>query len=482
MSILSVAWNYVFGSDNNSEPAATLSGCACKQTRTDGGVAASASFSAAPSASPPASPPTPPAPPTPSLRTECLSVSQVSTAQLSQLGCLTGGVQTARQRTDEARSGFLQLFGQTLPNGTIIIRRPQADAPSEGIGFGGVIYGVSGSIAAGGLILSSSSSQENQQAFWSLFNARREYFLQPNGVMAWLVSASGQVVSTDSASDGDQDWIGAELEVLNRIQCGQWQLPAGMTLDSFRSQIQGDLDAFWTNHIRERGGRLLFLPTNGAWAQRGDGRDVYYPSYSDPHFLRLFAAFDQGHDWARLVSDVQALNQVVLSAHDRLGAAGQNPMPAKVFVRASGGNFSVDNYYQISRHEGVSAADCTDNESDSIRFFLRQARAAILDGDQTAREMLSQILTIASITDPASAHLLAGSQGAPSPLGWNNTLARASYGIAVLGSGDSTRAQTFFCTVLDNHRGQYFGEWDGAREYYYDQSLILQMLDLAFPE
>lgn len=426
--------------------------------------------------------PVPPSPPPPSLRTECLSVSQVSSAQLSQLGCLTGGIQTARQRIDAARSGYFQLFGQTLPNGAIIIRRPQADAVSEAIGFGGIIYGVSGGLAAGGLVLSSSSSQEEQQNFWQLNQARNSYFLQSSGVMAWLVNADGSVASADSASDGDQDWIGAELEVLNRIQCGQWQLPTGITLASFRAQVQRDLDAFWSNHIRERGGRLIFLPTNGAWAQRGDGRDVYYPNYPDPHFLRMFFAFDPSHDWSRLVNDIQDLNQAVLSNHTRLGAAGQNPMPAKVFIRISGGNFTVENYYEISRREGANPADCIDNESDAIRFLLRQARAAILDGDQEARQMLSQLLSIAHISDPASAHILVGASGAPSPFGWNNTLAKASYGIAILATGDYTRAQTFFCNILNDFRGQFFAEWEGVSATYYDQSLILQILDLAFPE
>ena len=38
-------------------------------------------------------------------------------------------------------------------------------------------------------------------------------------------------------------------------------------------------------------------------------------------------------------------------------------------------------------------------------------------------------------------------------------------------------------SVLANFSGtdgeHFFGEWDGAKNYYYDQSLILQELDLA---
>ena len=37
-------------------------------------------------------------------------------------------------------------------------------------------------------------------------------------------------------------------------------------------------------------------------------------------------------DWKKLADDVQALNQEVLNNYKKLGAVGQNPMPAKVFV------------------------------------------------------------------------------------------------------------------------------------------------------
>lgn len=412
---------------------------------------------------------TPPLPtPTTNLRTECLTVSQTSTIQLSQLGCLTGGVQTARQRIEEDRTAYLQLFGQVLPNGTIIIKKPDNEAVSEGIGFAGIIY-------------SANNSAETQATFWQIYHGRNAYFVRENGVMAWSLNPDGSLKIADSASDGDQDWIAAELMVLNKIQCGQWQTPSDISPDSLRTQIQNDLNAFWTNHIKERNGRLLFLPTNGSWAVRGDGRDIYYPNYPDPHFLKLFAAFDPSHDWTKLTNDAQALNQAVLDNHSNLGAVGQNPMPAKVFVKvAADGTFSVENYYTISRSEGITGDAVQDNEADAIRFFLRQARYAILDGDQTTQTMLNQILSLAHITNPSSAHIYAGADGAPSHFGWNSTLARASYGIAVLGSGDAEKAEKFFCTVLEDHHGQYFGEWEGAINYYYDQSLILQTLDLAF--
>lgn len=415
------------------------------------------------------------------LRQQCLTF-PAPAITLSQLNCAPGGLPDMAAAIAEVRNGYLSLFGQSLPNGTIIVRRPESEAVSEGMGFGGVIYGVSGGLAAGGLALSGGNTPDNQRPYWQLYHARNSYFLQSSGAMAWSLNLDGSVRGADSASDGDQDWIASELMVLNRVQCGSWQMPADVTLDSFRTQVQKDLDAFWANHIRERGSRLVFLPTNGSWAVRGDGKDIYYPNYPDPHFLRLFGKFDTAHDWNKLAADVQDLNSTVLDNHSSLGAAGQNPVPAKVFVTVNpDGTFKVENYYTVSRNEGVTGTALVDNEADAIRFFLRQGRAAVLDNDQAARNMLKKIVSITNITHPYSAYLYAGSPGAPSPYGWSNSLARASYGIALLGSGDSQRAADYFCSVLKNHKGDYFGEAASERDHYYDQSIILQALDLAFP-
>lgn len=401
-------------------------------------------------------------PPATGLRNECLSVRETSAAALSQLGCYPGGTQSAREKTDQVRAGYLEMYGKTLPEGLIIMKSPDNEAVSEGMGFAGLLFA------------------NEPETYWQLYSARKEYFLTDRGVMAWKVSPEGRQIIRDSASDGDQDWIASELMVLDQIQCGAQQMPEGMTLESFRADIQRDLDAFWTNHIKEKSGRYLFLPTNGSWARRGDGKDVYYTNYSDPHFLRMFAEFDPSHDWTQVASDTQELNQLVLSNYESLGHAGQNPMPAKVFVQvSSSGTYSVENYYTRSKREGVSGDAVVDNEADSIRFFLRQARAAVLDDDQAAQQMLRQIVSTANITGPSSAHIYAGADGAPSPLGWNNTLAITLYGTAVLGSGEAQEAESFFCSTLNNFQGTYFGAWSGAKDYYYDQSLILQSLDLA---
>lgn len=371
---------------------------------------------------------------------------RATTTTKLQLTCLSGGVQEAKEKTNEARNAYLGLFGQKLANGTIILKRPDNDAVSEGIGFGGLIF------------------SQTPQSFLEINRGRRAYFLNDNGVMAWRVDNQGRKIGQESASDGDQDWIAAEIAAAGNSQ----------------QQIQNDLSAFWRNHVKEVNGRLFFLATNGDWARRGDGREVYYPSYPDPHFLRSFAVYDQTHKWQQLANDVQALNQAILNNQSQLGANGQNPMPAKVFVKVRGdGAYTVENYYSISRREGVKEANLKDNELDSIRFFLRMGRAALLDNDQTAAQILNQIITAANINEPASAHLMAKTPGAPSPLGYNNTLARASYGLAMLGSGETAKAEDFFCSVFRDHKGSYFGEWDGAKNSYYDQSLIIQIMDLA---
>ena len=367
----------------------------------------------------------------------------------------------AAQAVGLVRNGYFEHFGIDLPKGMIIRKSPDEGAVSEGIGFAG-------------LILAGDNSSKSQEQFWKLFSARDNYFLKDSGVMAWKIDLKGNKTGTDSASDGDQDCIASMITVYNKLKNNEWALLKGMDMGKLRNRIIKDLSAFWSNHVKNVGGRLVFLSTDGKWAKRGDGKEIYYPSYPDPHFLRLFAEFDKGHTWGKLCDDVQDLNRLVLEQHRDLGSVGLNPMPAKVFVSVREGAFVVENYYKISRAEGASAEALIDNEMDSIRFLLRQSRAVILDRDPKAMAILNKLLEDAQISTPDSARILAG-QG-DSKWGYNNTLARACYGIAVFAAkGDIS----FVNTVIRDFRGDYFGTCDNEKNYYYDQSLILQAMDLA---
>jgi hypothetical protein len=392
----------------------------------------------------------------------------------------SGESETAK-KIEAARHGYIKLFCTPLSRGTIIMKRPDNNATSEGVGFGGIIFSKSGRVGVSAIAISEGNSLENQKMYWEIYKARKSFFLKSTGVMSWLVDQNGAVIGRESASDGDQDWIASEINVLKKVKSGVWKLPPGMSAAAFEKEIRSDLSAFWEAHIIKNNGRLLFLISDADWARRGDGRNIFYPSYPDPYFIREFAKFDQSHDWGKLANDVQELNAQIISEHKKLGAVGQNPMPSKIFVMVGpNGSYIVENYYEISKREGVNPQDCMDNEADSIRFLLRQARSAIIGNDQSAKIILRQLLSIANITDPSSAHIYSGSQGAPSKWGWNNTVARACYGVAVLAVDGWPKAESFINSVLNDHKGEYFGEWDGAKNYYFDQSLILQALDLAF--
>jgi hypothetical protein len=369
-------------------------------------------------------------------------------------------------KVEEATSGYLKLYGKNLPKGLILINKPRRTAVSEGVGFGGLIL----------------CSAQNQKGYWQINKARKEYFLKPSGVMAWEVDGSGKKISMNSASDGDQDWIASEIMAVNKIEAGEWEIPAGMSIADLKQQVQKDLSFFWRAHIKEAEGRLIFLPSDGQWAKRSDGRDIYFPSYPDPHFLRMFAEADRKHDWKKLIKDVQDLNVAIIDDHKNLGAAGQNPMPAKVFVSVSSGKYTVENYYAVSEDEGVRGDALKDNESDSIRFLLRMARAVILDNDVSSKDILVKLLAAAGIDGVATAHIYAGNPGAPSKWGQNNTIARACYGAAVYAVEGEQSANTFINSVANDFKGEYFGEWTGAQNYYFDQSLILQVLDLIYKD
>jgi len=373
-----------------------------------------------------------------------------------------------KNKVEEAKKGYIELYGKELSKGLIILKKPDNEAVSEGIGFGAVIT-------------VESNSKECQESFWNLYKGRKAYFLKSSNVMAWKTNSSGTVTGKDTASDGDGDYLGAALKALKKLKSGEWKIPEGMSIATFEKEIQNDLAAFWKAHVKKTNGRYFYLASDGSWAKRGDNREIYYASYPDPHFLRMSTEVDQAHDWEKLADDVQDLNAEILKNYKELGAAGQNPMPAKVFVTIkSDGSYKLENYYTVSKKEGTRGEALKDNEMDSIRFLLRQARTAILDNDPKAKAILKDLLKFAKIDiqNPYSAHILAGAKDAPHKMGWANTLARASYGVAVLAVHGKPAAKAFFNTVFANYQKKFFGEWDGAKDYYYDQSLIIQILDL----
>ena len=270
--------------------------------------------------------------------------------------------------TDKSIRGYLKLYGRKLSEGMIIKKSPDEEATSEGIGFAGILC-------------TYSDAKDIQEKFWDIFMGRKTYHEKSNGVMAWLLGLDGLKRSQDSASDGDQDWILALITAYEKIQKGDLALPPSKTglksLEDIKKEIQRLITSFYNAHIKQRGSRYVYLATDGEWAKRGDGKDIYYASYPDPYALCMFSKFDPAHNWQKVSNDVMELNEKILESYKDLGAQGQNQMPAKVFVSVStDGSYKVENYYIISSGEGVQDKDLVDNEEDSIRFFLRMARAA----------------------------------------------------------------------------------------------------------
>ena len=345
----------------------------------------------------------------------------------------------------------------------IIKKSPDEEATSEGIGFAGILC-------------TYSDAKDIQEKFWDIFMGRKTYHEKSNGVMAWLLGLDGLKRSKDSASDGDQDWILALITAYEKIQKGDWALPPSKTglksLEDIKKEIQRLITSFYNAHIKQRGSRYVYLATDGEWAKRGDGKDIYYASYPDPYALCMFSKFDPAHNWQKVSNDVMELNEKILESYKDLGAQGQNPMPEKVFVSVKpDGSFKVENYYKISAKEGVTGDALKDNEEDSIRFFLRMARAAVLSGNEKAKQMLGKILEITGV------------QKVSDPLLWarqyNNALAKAGYGIAAYGAGKSALAKALLASVQSSFDGEGYKDWPEAKKYYYYQSVIFQSIMLG---
>ena len=377
----------------------------------------------------------------------------------------------ARLKSDKSIRAYLKLYGVRVGQGMIIQNSPTQFATSEGIGFSGIVC-------------TSSNAKDIQTAFWDIYMGRKLYHEKSNGVMAWKVDLNGNKLGLDSASDGDQDWILALILAYEKIERGEWTLPPSKTglktKDDIKKEITRLLTSFYNAHIRYKHKKYVFLSSDGSWAQRGDKRDIYYSSYPDPYALCLFSKFDSTHDWSKISSDIMELNEKILLEWRDLGAKGQNPMPAKVFVTVlKGGTYKVENYYKISQQEGTTGEALKDNEEDSIRFFLRMARAAILSGNTKAKAILEKILTITKVTGVADPHIHAGDPNATHKYGFNNNLAKAGYAIAAFGAGKRELAKKLLGSVQKTFNGTCYSDWADAKKYYYPQSIILQSILLG---
>lgn len=120
----------------------------------------------------------------------------------------------------------------------------------------------------------------------------------------WLFTSKKAVIRDyNSATDADED-IALALLLAGEAWDEEGYIDEGKKI----------LAGIWDNEVTEHDGSLYLLP--GKWGV-DDQQIVINTSYFSPAAYRIFARYDQEHDWVRLAADTYAVLEDIRSSVDR---------------------------------------------------------------------------------------------------------------------------------------------------------------------
>lgn len=181
------------------------------------------------------------------------------------------------------------------------VRRPGGEddtTVSEGIGYGMIL----------------SLVMDDQELFDDLWRYSQQY-LNENGLMNWLISASGNVDGQGAATDADEDMAYALA-----LAARKWG--GGGALDtSYDELARAQIGRIWEHEVFESYGDLV-IPGD-SWGER----IAFNPSYFAPNQYRLFGRLTGNEDgWQRAIDKGYELCEAGLSAD--LGNLENGLLPA----------------------------------------------------------------------------------------------------------------------------------------------------------
>lgn len=289
-------------------------------------------------------------------------------------GELRRGYEAWRERylTAEGAGGFLR------------VRMPTADdaTSSEGIAYGMILAAYM-------------RDRESFDALWSYAGKYRN----PRGLMAWEVSAEGEVLDRMAATDADEDMAFALL-----VAEGEWR--------GYAADARALIDSLMMHAVEP--GTRVFRP-----GDRWGGSAVTNPSYFAPAYYKLFARVTGDERWTEVADTSYAILDRVVRKHspgaglapEWLSAAGDSALG-----RASDADdgFEFDYGYNATRLPWRLAMDAAWNCDARARghlarlnaFFHRVGAAGMVDGYRLDGTPASRWHTAAFVGPALAATLL----------------------------------------------------------------------------
>ena len=292
----------------------------------------------------------------------------------------------------------------------------------------------------------------NQLYFDALWAAARDNQQKGNYLFNWLHDRDGIVVSTTSATDAEQD-IAMALIFAERLKLRGFPGWENSGID-YGAEAEKIVDAIYQLEISNN----YLYPDDKAFETND-----FNPSYFSPATYRLFSQFENSstHNWKGVIDQGYSIMNANPGAANGL---------APDWCNFDGSTPSVK-----ARTSGPSG-DGSDFWYDAIRVPFRLAMDSLWYQESRAISFLDNAMAWVQVTNSRLSDITGNWYMDNDPVtnnrSWHNEMTIGMWGAGAMGSSNGAK-KTQFIQEMSSHNvyGNYFGEWVGAYQYYYNQSL-----------
>jgi endo-1,4-beta-D-glucanase Y len=368
---------------------------------------------------------------------------------------LIGGTVLAQESTPTALSwdsalnatweGYKERFifcGEPCGNNVGLVFDPSAGytAVSEGIGYGMLMAVLA----------------NDQATFDIIYTAANDVMLnESRGLYHWQANPQGRVTGRGAALDADEDIALALIFAHQRIDAGEWQ--AG---ENYGERASALIDAIYDRLVSNQG----FLLVGDNWGINGEV--ITNPSYFAPAWYRRFDEFQGTERWGEVIENLYTTLYASEGAPLGLAPDWSQADGQPAFPYCDGNNRARESCRYEMMWESIRTPyrigmDCLWYSEERACEWSQRGAAFLLD---SADGDAAQAAIRASMFDMSGNIVNSQNEG--------------MVGMWLVGARASQETSLFdaLSTLLLDNYGQYtdqgfWGNYEGAAQYYYNQSL-----------
>lgn len=270
-----------------------------------------------------------------------------------------------------------------------------------------------------------------------------------SGLSSWLMDQNGNIQDYSNAIDSDIDTSLALLKASQKWGDQSYQQAASRIITTIGEKA-----------LKTVNGKTYLLPSGKAFEFIKGDDFIINPSYFNMTALRLFAQVDQSHNWQ---AAIDSSYEILSKAQAQFGF-----IPDWLGLHSSTGEvFELTRQYCSERYLFDSNQRLHIFGNDAVRVLWQLAQDYQSTQDQRAKDILNKIL---EGTNPSDTKV----QDAWSDQGWHNEIAAAAFALAAQAIAHPQASQ-YLSEFHTFEKDGFYGTWDGAKDYYYNQSITLLM-------